>query len=334
MELLFGLVPVCFFLLALYMLDSFKLVRWQLLMFCLLWGMTAAGIAYFFHSWLIDYSGISDGVFPKYIAPLSEELLKAAVVVALALRRKIGFAVDAAIYGLASGAGFSLIENVVYYIQLGSGYSMAVWILRGFGTAIMHGGCTALFAIILIGGIHRERHVLVAIVPAFLAATALHSAFNHFILNPFLQTAVIVIALPLILTLVFRQSTHRMQQWLEVEFSSEVDMLRMIRQGKFLHTKAGEYLASIKQYFAAGMIVDMYCYIALYLELSIKAKRNVMLKENGLPLLDEPGIAEKLQELSLLRNQIGKTGEMALKPLVRMNHRELWKLNQLKNSAF
>lgn len=330
MELAFGLVPVCFFLLALYMLDSFKLVRGQLLLICLVWGMAAAGLAFLLNSWMLSHFSIGDDVFSRYVAPFSEELLKAVIVVVLAFRRRIGFAVDAAIYGLASGAGFSVVENLVYFLQLGSGYSIAIWVLRGFGTAIMHGGCTALLAIIFIGGVHRERHFSLAFIPGFLAATLIHSGFNHFIMNPFLQTALIIIALPAILALVFRQSTTTMQQWLEVEFSSEVDMLRMIRQGRFRNTRAGEYLASIKQYFAAEMIVDMYCYIALYLELSIKAKRNLMLKENGLPIMEEAGIAEKLEEHRMLRRQIGQTGELALKPLVRMNHRELWKLTQLK----
>jgi hypothetical protein len=105
----------------------------------------------------------------------------------------------------------------------------------------------------------------------------------------------------------------------------------MIRLGKLGHTKAGAYLVSLKKHFSPEMIVDLYCYISLCLELSIKAKRNLMLKENGFPVIDEPGLQEKLTELRQIRRQIGKAGEMALQPLVRMKYREIWKLNLLKN---
>ena len=73
----------------------------------------------------------------------------------------------------------------------------------------------------------------------------------------------------------------------------------------------------------------MYCYIALYLELSIKAKRNLMLKENDFPIIVEDDLQPKLKELAQLRKQIGKIGELAISPLIRMNYRNLWKLNQL-----
>jgi len=78
-------------------------------------------------------------------------------------------------------------------------------------------------------------------------------------------------------------------------------------------------------------VVDLYCYLALYLELSVKAKRNLMLKENDFPILPEPDLADKLQEIKYLRKRIGALGEMALSPLIRMNQRSLWKLNQLES---
>ena len=59
---------------------------------------------------------------------------------------RIGFLVDAAIYGFAVGAGFALAENL-YYLHLAAEAGMGTWIVRGFGTALMHGGTTALFAV-------------------------------------------------------------------------------------------------------------------------------------------------------------------------------------------
>ena len=106
-------------------------------------------------------------------------------------------------------------------------------------------------------------------------------------------------------------------------------MLNMIHNGEFSSSKAGQYLKSLKEQFASETILDMYCYIELYLELSIKAKRNLMLKENDFQIIIEADLPSKLQELAQMRKQIGRVGEMALEPLIRMNYRNLWKLNQL-----
>jgi len=129
---------------------------------------------------------------------------------------------------------------------------------------------------------------------------------------------------------VFRISNSRLQHWLEIEFNSEIELLAMIRQGKLSDTKAGKYLLSVKDRFDPATVVDLYCYLALYLELSIKAKRNLMLRESGFPIIIEPDLDSKLQEIKQLRKQIGRVGEFALAPLIRMNYRNLWKLNQLE----
>jgi len=329
MGFIFSLLPVFLFLISLFLFDSFKLVRKNILLICLIWGIAAAGIAYFLNTALSK--SIDHQTFTRYLAPFIEESLKAILVLLLVLKRKIGFTIDAAIYGFASGAGFALAENIVYMVQLGSGSAMVIWIIRGFGTAVMHGGCTALMAMLLIAGIQREKSVIVAFIPGLLSAILLHSAFNHFMLNPYLQTALIIIILPVVFSIVFSRSANMLQNWLELEFSNEVEILSMIRKGQLLQTKSGAYLASLKKHFAPEIILDLYCYVSLYIELSIKAKSNLMLRENDFPIIEDQDISEKLQELKQLRRQIGKMGEIAIKPLVRMNYRELWKLNQLKN---
>lgn len=330
MEYFFSLFPVILFLACLFLLDSFKLVSQKLLLLSLLWGIMAAGLSYFANTWLTNTLNLDHTTLIRYIAPFTEELLKALLVFVLLQKRRIGFAIDAAIYGFAIGAGFALTENTFYILQLGKDAGLLIWIVRGFGTAIMHGGCTALFSMILIMGVQREKSVWTSSLAGMALALFIHSGFNHFAINPFLQTLLIILVLPTFFVMVFNQSNSMLQNWLEIEFSNEVEMLRMIRQGQFKATRAGEYLASIKKHFSPEMIVDMYWYISLYLELSIKAKRNMMLKENGLPIIPETGIKNKLNELQQLRKQIGKVGEMSLRPLIRINHRELWKLNQLK----
>lgn len=329
MKIILSLMPVLLFLTGLFLMDSFKLVRKPLLFLALAWGMMAAGLAYFFNEFITNTFQLDYTYFTRYVAPFAEEILKSLLIFVLLSRKKIGFSVDAAIYGFASGAGFSLVENVVYMHFLGDEPNIMLWLMRGFGTAVMHGGCTAILAMWLMGGIQREKNITLTLLTGLLMVFIIHSLFNHFLLNPFLQTLLIFLVLPVIFTYVFQQSNQRLKDWLEMEFSNEVELLKMIRQGRLSDTRAGLYLASLRDHYEPAMMVDILNYMALYLDLSIKAKRNLMLKEHDLPLLQEPDTADKLLELNTLRRLIGKTGELSLQPLIRMQYRDLWKLNTL-----
>ena len=61
--------------------------------------------------------------------------------------RRVGFLVDAAVLGFAVGAGFALVENVVYLRAI-TDAPLGLWLVRGLGTAVMHGGTTAMFAML------------------------------------------------------------------------------------------------------------------------------------------------------------------------------------------
>lgn len=330
MAFIFGFLPVVLFLGCLFLLDSFKLVKIRLLILCLVWGILSAGLSYLVNSIVSENFNIGFDAFSRWVAPFIEELLKVMLIFFLLSRKQIGFMIDAAIYGFAIGAGFALAENMYYIISLGEQFDIALSIVRGFGTAIMHGGTVAVFSMLLIEEMQRTNKLFSSALPGLIIAIVLHSAFNQFMLNPLLQALLIITVLPVAFYIVFARSTKNLQQWLELEFSNEVEMLRMIRVGRFTETKSGKYLASLKNHFSPEIVVDMYCFISLYIELSIKAKRNLMLKETGFDIIIEEDIAGKLTELRHVRKNIGKAGEMALLPLVRISYRELWKLNQLK----
>ncbi len=127
----------------------------------------------------------------------------------LLARRRIGFLVDAAILGFAVGTGFALVENAEYLRALGQG-SVFLWIVRGFGTAVLHGGATAILAVVAKGLEDRHPGAGVAVVlPGFVAAVGIHSLYNHFILPPVLATLVLFVTLPVLLVLVFAEERER-----------------------------------------------------------------------------------------------------------------------------
>jgi RsiW-degrading membrane proteinase PrsW (M82 family) len=329
MEFGLSIFPVILFLIFLSLLDSFKLVLKSYLFSALLWGILSAVLAYYGNTFILDHTKIRLDTFSRYLAPAIEESIKSAFIFLLIGRKRMGFMTDAAIYGFAVGTGFALAENI-FYFKTNNDPNIFLWIIRGFGTAFMHGGCTSLLAIILINCKNRSRFNLFNITLALAIAYFIHSIFNHFYIDPVVQTLGIILSLPIIFILIFRYNEKQLQDWLEVEFNTEIGLLNMINKGQFLSTRSGNYLASLSTRFSGETILDMYCFIRIYLELSIKAKRNIMLKESGFPIIIEDDLEDKIKELSQLRKQIGKVGELTLSPLIRMSYRNLWKLNSLQ----
>jgi hypothetical protein len=94
-----------------------------------------------------EASGVPTVLFSRYSAPLVEEALKALWIVVLLRRRRIRFLVDAAILGFAVGAGFTLVENVEYLRELAEPRPL-LWLVRGFGAAVLHGATTSVFALL------------------------------------------------------------------------------------------------------------------------------------------------------------------------------------------
>lgn len=326
--MILSLIPAMLFLLLLYLLDSFKLVHLKCLLIAFTGGVISAVVAFIINTYL--FSAISNDInsYTKYASPIIEETLKAIVIIALIKRRKIGFLIDAGIYGFAAGTGFSIIENAYYLLHIES-TEIVTLLIRGFGTSVMHGGCTALLAIVIMGSINADNKKTATSVVALVLATGIHSIYNQFYINPIIQTIAIVTILPLALTLIFKYNETHLRKWLEIELFSEIELLGMIRKGKLKDSKSGEYINTLKQHFSKEMIVDFYCYLSLFLDLSVIFKRNMILIENEMPPIKDKNLGAKLKEIKQLRRNIGKTGEMAIAPLIQLNYRDLWKLSQL-----
>jgi RsiW-degrading membrane proteinase PrsW (M82 family) len=329
-----GLLPVLIFLVTLLYLDSYKLVRLKTVLCVIAAGGITAGACYVLNGFLLPQMPLDFAAFSRYVSPITEEALKALIIVYLFRTHRIGFLVDAAIMGFAVGAGFAVIENF-YYLYSG-GYSgsqahLAVWIVRGFGTAIMHGGVTAIFAII--SQTLTERSMKInpwRFLPGLTAAIALHSLFNHFVLPPMLMTASVLALLPPILYVVFRTSAAHMHEWLELDFDADALLLQQIDSGEFAATKIGRFLNDLRSMFEGPVVVDMLCYLRLYTELALRAKGLLLMRENGLEVDIGERTREKFTELEYLERSIGKTGLLAMRPFLHMTRKDLWQLYVLQ----
>ncbi len=327
-----GFLPVGFFLAGLVGLDSFKLVRMRLVLGMLFCGALAAGAGYAANRLLVEAAHLDATLLRRFAAPFIEECLKGLPLLLLLRSRRAGFIVDAAIYGFAVGAGFALVENVYYFLSLPAS-SVALWVVRGFGTAVMHGGTSAILAMATKALFDRkESTAWFLAAPGLAAALCIHATFNAFLLPPMWSAAAVLLILPPLMFLVFGQSESYLRAWLGRGFDLHADLLEAIQSGGFSDTRPGRYLLVFKDHFDGPVLADMLCYLRLCTELSLRAKGILMLRENGLPVRKDPEIGEKLAELRFLKASIGRTGEMALSPLLQLQHHDLWQLEQLQET--
>jgi RsiW-degrading membrane proteinase PrsW (M82 family) len=321
------------FLAALVMLDSYKLVTIRTVVAVVAAGFIAAVVCYYANGYLAGATALDFRNYSRYVAPVVEELAKALIVVALIRAHRVGFLVDAAILGFAVGTGFAIVENV-YYQYLVPNATVGTWIVRGFGTAIMHGGCTAIFAMAGLALRERARGLAyVAFLPGFAMAVVLHAAYNHAWLPPMLSTLAVLVVLPPLMYAVFQRSEQATATWLGEGFDADAAMLESLTSGHFGDSPAGQYLASIRSRFQGTVVVDLLCYLRLHSELALRAKGILMMRESGFDASVDVATREKLAEMEFLSHNIGATGRLALMPLLHAGHRELWQLRMLASQT-
>ena len=324
MAVLVAILPVCAFLLVLMISDSFKLVSRSLLVRALVTGAVTAVVAALIQQQLMAATGLSSAAMSRYIAPVTEELLKALFVIYAIRRRYIGFLVDAAIVGFATGTGFALVENIDYLWKLGAP-NLWIWVARGFGTAVLHAATTTIVAITAKSLADRfPGRTLWGVVPGLVAAIVLHSAYNHLLVHPLLAATLLMLVLPAIVLVVFGRSERATREWVGDGLDLDVELLNLVTSSYFGNTRLGRYLTELKSRFPGPVVADMFCLLQLDLELSIRAKGMLMAREQGLEIPMDDGIRARLDERAYLHKSIGTTGLLALRPLQVTNERDDW----------
>src|SRR5687767_11180602 len=190
---LLALVPVLVLLGVFAWLDAFALMRPRELALLLALGGLGAVLAYPISGRMLDTLPIGFSNYSRFIAPWLEEAIKGAFVVLLFRMNRIGYKLDAVLSGFAIGAGFSVVENI-FYLTFFPQYGVGTWLVRGCGTALMHGTATAMFAAIAHELAERESRSAVGefdfrwwwFIPGYLVAVILHTIFNQFPEQPLL----------------------------------------------------------------------------------------------------------------------------------------------------
>lgn len=323
LNVILALVPVLCLLVALIILDSFKLVPLRFIGQAILGGALAAIAALVVNMQLVDL-GVSVPILRRYIAPVLEELVKLAFVMVAIRRRRVGFPVDAAILGFAVGTGFAVVENA-YYLEVVRSGNAALWLVRGFGAAILHGATTAIAAIISQSlASRRTGAALQAFVPGFLAAVAIHALYNQFVFPAVVATLLLIAILPPLVLMTFEHSERSTREFVGDGMDLDMELLKLVLSDDFGQTRLGAYLQELRSRFPGPVVADMFCLMRVELELGIRVKGMLLAREAGIDVPIDQEILDRLAEVKYLEKSIGPTGMLALTPLQVSSDRDAW----------
>jgi RsiW-degrading membrane proteinase PrsW (M82 family) len=179
----FAVVIPAVFLIIIYTLDLYASRTFRLVMLCFAWGgIGGVGLAYLFNTYvavpLIAEQGWDRVLLYVAFAPFAEEILKSLVLLYVSRRSEFTYFVDGAIYGFASGIGFSIAENFFYIFYFPTS-GIALPLVRSFSVCLMHGAASALVGA-AIGRFRFQKRSGrgLAMLGGWGAAILLHAFFN------------------------------------------------------------------------------------------------------------------------------------------------------------
>jgi hypothetical protein len=175
----------------------------------------------------------------------------------------------------------------------------------------------------------RGSRSLTAFLPGLALAIAIHELYNQPWWHPVIAAAVVLVTLPAAIAFIFWRSEQVLAKWLGTKLDKDIDLLQMIASGTLNKSPVGSYMRSLENTFTPAILGDMLSYLHLSLELSARAKGDLLRREMGFPVTPDPELHGELKELKFLEEQIGRAGKMALGPLLGQSRRDIWELQQL-----
>ena len=331
-----ALLPVLVMLALFIWLDVFKLMTFWETVGLLLLGAVTAAAAYPVSGAFIDALPLGFSNYSRFVAPWIEEFIKGLAIVGLFWFNRIGYKLDAVISGFAIGAGFSVIENMLYltrYPELAAN----VWMVRGLGTAVMHGTTCAVLAATAHEFAERETRDAASefdfnplwFIPGFLIAVAIHTAFNQFPERPLLAMIGILAVAPFVIMAIFRFGAVEAQKWLSEERAGTRAALEAWEAGKFPDDESGRKIAALiarsDERTAAG--IREYCQLLTWLLLQAEDTLHDQLEDT-----EKLHIHGKLafERLEVLKRELGKTNVATLKALLPFSRNDYWEISELK----
>jgi hypothetical protein len=275
--------------------------------------------------------------YSRFVAPWIEEAIKAVVIIGLFRFNRIGYKLDAVISGFAVGAGFSVVENIVY-LTLFPQYGAGTWLVRGVGTAVMHGTTLAIVAAIAHEFAERETREaagdfdfnLLWFVPGYLIAVALHTAFNQFPERPLIAMLGAIIVAPIALIGIFYFGTAEAERWLTAEREAHRKQVDALRSGHWPEGPAGRKISALADRLGPEATTRIRRYWELQAWLVAEAEETMLEQEEGAVKIDPTEIRAAFAELAGLKRALGRSTFAALNALLPFSRNDYWEVSELK----
>lgn len=337
LKALIAVAPVLILLFVFDRLDVFNLISLRDIGLLLLGGGALAAFGFLFNWTALDTFPIGRNDYNRYVSPAIEEALKSAPILALYVSNRLGFKVDAAIAGFAVGSGFAVVENVWYMFEFLEA-NVSAWLVRGLGTAVMHGGATALFAVIAHEMTERQAEAAakhyrfnpLLFAPGLAVAIVVHSAFNHFPDAPVLAMGATFLLVPLTLFLTLARSEGATKQWLKADLDAHRQALADIRSGHFADSELGRAIKAHVARFHGATAEDAFAYLELKLELVLQAEQAILASHDGATIEIGAAEREKFARLDALGRRLGKSALAVLSSEFGFTRNDLWELGRLR----
>jgi RsiW-degrading membrane proteinase PrsW (M82 family) len=318
-------------------LDAFELMNFREILMLLVLGGFSAIAVYPISGRLIDTLPIGFSGYSRFIAPWIEEASKGIVMIGLFWFNRIGYKLDAVISGFAIGAGFSVVENVIY-LTIFPQYGTGTWLVRGLGTAVMHGTTLAILAAIAHELAERETRASAAdfdfnllwFLPGYVIAVVLHTTFNQFPDRPMLAMMGAVIFAPVAVLAIFHFGTAEAERWLVAECTAHQAQLATLKAGQWPEGPSGNKIAALAERLPPEGAKRIRRYWELQAWLVVEAEKAMMEEAAGDVSLDEDQVRAAFAELEGLRRALGKSTSTALKALLPFSRNDYWEVSELR----
>jgi RsiW-degrading membrane proteinase PrsW (M82 family) len=332
-----ALIPVLVMLAIFVWLDAFKLMSRKEVSGLLALGAIGALAAWPVSGRLLDTLPIGFSLYSRFIAPWIEEAIKAAIIIILFRMNRVGYKLDAVISGFAIGAGFSVVENIVY-LTLFPDYGTGTWLVRGFGTAIMHGTTLAVLTAIAHEFAERETREAAAdydfhlmwFVPGYGVAVAFHTAFNQFPDRPMVSMMGAILVAPVALIAILNFGTAEAQRWLAAECAEHKAQLEALRAGYWPNGAAGKKIAALAERLDSESVKRVRRYWELQAWLVAEAEETMMEEAAGNAKFDASTVRAAFAELDGLRQALGRSTFAALQALLPFSRNDQWEVSELR----
>jgi RsiW-degrading membrane proteinase PrsW (M82 family) len=332
-----ALVPV-FVLLAIFVwLDAFELMSLREILVLLALGGMGALATYPISGRMLDTLPIGFSSYSRFVAPWIEEAIKAVIMIGLFRFYRSGYKLDTVISGFAVGAGFSVVENIIY-LTIYPGYGAGTWLVRGLGTAVMHGTTLAILGAVAHELGERENRQAAGdfefhlwwFVPGYLIAVAIHTAFNQFPDRPLLAMMGTIILAPIAIIAIFHFGTAEAQEWLETERAAHQAELDALVAGRWPDSASGRAVAGLAERLGAEKSQRIHRFMEVQTWLVVQAEQAMLDEAAGEVALDRLKVEAAFAELDSLKNSLGRTTFATLKRLLPFSRNDYWEVSELR----